>query len=468
MIKNYTLLAVAILAVLLNHSCRAAEAVQPNFVVIVTDDQRYDMLGCTGHPVLKTPHIDRLAREGMLFRNFFDATPLCSPSRACYLTGLYAHRHGVTNNDRLGLDIISHALMTFPRRLREKGYETAFLGKWHMGGDDSRRPGFDRWVSFRGQGVYLDGVVNDDGVVRQLDGYMTDYLNQQAVDFVRRPRKKPFCLVVAHKAVHVPYLPAPRHEKLYPDYHFRPPKPPADDLASKPVMQRRPKRKVWYEMEGVAPEPAEPRRGRGTDPASVVRDQMRCLTAVDEGVGQLLKALERTGQLDHTFFCYTSDNGYLMGEHGQMDAKRWAYDESVRVPLVVRYPAMIKPGTVCDRLTVNVDLAPTILAIAGVKPVTPMHGQSLVPLFRDPAAPGRSAVLTEYFLEKVAPKVPSWQAVRSARWKYIHYTDSSDWDELYDLQKDPHEIHNLASDAAAAEPLAAMKRELQRLRDATP
>jgi len=190
---------------------------------------------------------------------------------------------------------------------------------------------------------------------------------------------------------------------------------------------------------------------------------MRCIVSVDEGLGQLLDALRESGQLDRTAIFYTSDYGYLMGEHGQMDAKRWAYEESVRLPLLVRYPALIKPGSVCDRLTVNVDLAPTILALAGVKPVTPMHGQSLVPLFRDPAAPWRSAVLTEYFLEKVVPLVPLWQAARTDRWKYIHYTDNSDWDELYDLQADPKEQRNLAHDPAAQEQLAVMKRELQRL-----
>ncbi len=194
---------------------------------------------------------------------------------------------------------------------------------------------------------------------------------------------------------------------------------------------------------------------------------MRCIAGVDEGVGQLLAALKDSGQLDRTAVFYTSDNGYLMGEHGQMDAKRWAYEDSVRVPLLVRYPPLIKAGTVYNQLTVNVDLAPTVLELAGVKPMVPMHGQSLVPLFRDRAAAWRSAVLTEYFLEKVAPQVPPWQAVRTDRWKYIHYTENNDWDELYDLEKDAKEERNLIRDPAAAESLAAMKRELQRLLNAT-
>jgi N-acetylglucosamine-6-sulfatase len=446
---------------------QAAEAVRPNIVLVVTDDQRYDMLGCTGHPVAQTPNIDRLAREGMLFRSFFAATPLCSPSRASYLTGLYPHRHGVINNDKLGLDVISHTLMTFPRQLRAAGYQTAFIGKWHMGPDDSRRPGFDRWVSFKGQGAYLDGVVNEDGVRRQLDGHVTDYLNKQAVEWVGRKRDKPFCLIVAHKAVHAPYLPAPRHEPLYADYTYVPPRVAGGDRAGKPALTRQVARQKFYELEGVAPEPGEPRRGRGNDPAGVVRDQLRCLAGVDEGLGGLLQALKAAGQLDRTVILYTSDNGYLMGEHGQMDAKRWAYEESVRLPLLVRYPPRVKPGTVCDRLTVNVDLAPTILELAGVKPVVPLHGRSLVPLFRDPAAAWRSAVLTEYFLEKVAPRVPPWQAVRTERWKYVRYPENAGWDELYDLEADPKEERNLVRDPAATERLGEMRKELQRLLAAT-
>ncbi len=458
-------LALALLG--LNAGRGLADPVRPNFILIVTDDQRYDMLGCTGHPAAKTPNIDRLAREGALFRRFYDATPLCSPSRASILTGHYPHKHGVINNDKLGLEVISHALMTFPRLLRMAGYETAFVGKWHMGIDDSRRPGFDRWYSFKGQGAYIDGVVNDDGVSRQLDGHMTDHINRQALEWLGRKRDKPFCLIVAHKAVHAPYLPAPRHDKLYADYTFVPPKVAAGDRASKPVMNRALPKVKPFELEGVAPEPGEPRGERGKDPASVVRDQLRCLAGVDEGVGQLLDALKASGQLERTAIFYTSDNGFLLGEHGQMDDKRWAYEPSVRVPLLVRYPALIRAGTVYDQLTVNVDLAPTILEMAGVQPIVPQHGRSLVPLFRDPSAPWRTAVLTEYFLEKVAPRVPAWQSVRTERWRYIRYPENAAWDELYDLHADPGEERNIAGDMAAREARTAMSAELEKLLKAT-
>ena len=315
-----------LLAIVLLLSCLAVPSVEtcaadapPNIVFVMTDDQRWDQLGCTGHPVLQTPHIDRIASEGASFNNFFVCTPLCSPSRASFLTGLYPHKHQVINNDKLGLDVISHTLMTFPRQLRENGYETAFVGKWHMGLDDSRRPGFDNWVSFKGQGVYIDGVVNDNGSRRQLRGNMTDYLNRRAVEFVRQPHERPFCLYLSHKAVHAPFLPAERHEELYSDYEFQVPPHDKEDLAGKPVMTRAVPRINHLELEGVAPEPAEPRRGRGRDAHSVVRDQLRCLASVDEGIGELFAALEDTDQLDNTVFIYTSDNGFLMGEHGRFN-----------------------------------------------------------------------------------------------------------------------------------------------------
>ena len=443
----------------------AAEVDRPNIVFVITDDRRYDYLGCAGHPVLKTPHIDRIAREGAIFRNFFVVTPLCSPSRATFLTGLYPHAHRIINNDRIGLDAISHTLVTFPRMLREAGYETAFVGKWHMGSDDSRRPGFDRWVSFRGQGIYVDGVVNEDGRQVQLTGHMADYLNDQAVQFIERPRAKPFALYLAHKGVHRPYLPTWRHDHLYTRYWFEPPAFPKSDLAGKPALTRRVDEKVdVLRMEGAVPEPAEPRRGRGTSPQEVVRDQFRCIADVDEGVGRIFEALERTKQLDNTVLIFTSDNGYLMGEHGLFDNKRWAYEPSIRVPFVARYPKRIKPGTSIDAMVVNVDVAPTLLELAGAKPYVRMHGRSFVPLLGgDQKVPWRTSFLAEYFTEKVGPRVQDWQAVRTGRWKYIHYPALQGMDELYDLVDDPNEWKNRIADPEARTTLDDLRGELKRL-----
>ena len=442
----------------------AARTRRPNIVFVITDDQRWDSLGVTGHPFARTPHIDRLAREGVLFRNSFVTTPLCSPSRASFLTGQYARRHRVVNNDRLGQDVISHTLETFPRRLREAGYETAFVGKWHMGFDDSRRPGFDHWVSFKGQGVYLDPVLNIDGRQIQFDGHMTDILNRRALEFVARPHAKPFLLILAHKALHVPYLPTKRHESLYAGARYVPPASADEDLSGKPALRRAVEPVDWAAVEGVAPEPPESRRGRGRDRDSVVRDQLRTLAAVDEGVGRLLDALRKRGQLDNTVFVFTSDNGYLLGEHGQFDNKRFAYEESIRVPFIVRYPPLAAAGRTVEALTLNIDVAPTLVELAGADPLEEAQGRSLVPLLRGGAQAGwRDSFLAEYFLEKVAPRAPAWQAVRTTRWKYIRYTELEGMDELYDLQSDPHETRNLIDDPAARPDLARMREELDRL-----
>jgi len=437
---------------------------RPNIVFVIADDLRHDALGVTGSKFAKTPHLDRLAAEGARFTNFFCATPLCSPSRASFLTGLYAHTHRVINNDKIGLTEISHTLMTWPRLLRESGYETAFVGKWHMGLDDSRRPGFDHWVSFKGQGVYIDPVVNYNGESRQLRGYMTDYLNQEAVNYVRRKHSRPFVLYVSHKAVHIPYLPAMRHDKLHaelPAFELKPP--PPGDLEGKPMLTRKLEERVdVLRIEGATPEPAEPRRGRGRTPDAVFKDQLRCLASVDDGIGMLRKALAETGQLDNTMFIFTGDNGYLMGEHGLFDNKRLAYEPSIRLPFLLRYPKLVKPGVVRDHLTLNIDVMPTMLALAGVEWPEKVHGRSFLPILKDPQSPWRDSFLTEYFLEKVGVRFPDWQAVRTRQWKYIHYPTLQGMDELYHLAEDPEELRNRIQDPAAASTLQELRQLLRK------
>ena len=440
---------------------------RPNIIFIITDDQRADWLGAAGHPHLQTPNIDRLAEEGAMFTNFYTTTPLCSPSRASFLTGQYPHTHGVINNDKLGLDVISHTLMTFPRRLREEGYETAFIGKWHMGLDDSRRPGFDHWISFKGQGLYIDPVVNVNGESRQLDGYMTDYLNEEAAAFVAQPHSEPVLLYLSHKAVHYPFLPAARHDTLYDDVAYSPPPLDEADLTGKPAIRRQIEPFDHFQLEGVAPEPVQSRRGRGRDESSILRDQMRALASVDEGVGLLLEALERSGTLDETIIIFTSDNGYLLGEHGRFTDKRFAYEESIRIPFVVRYPALIEAGTRIDEMALNVDVAPTLLELAGVEPVSRMHGRSLLPLFSGRDVEWRGAILAEHFFEKVVPAAPAWKAVRTEEWKYIHYPDLDGMDELYNLSADPRELRNVIADPAAQDTLMALQAQLDRLLEAT-
>jgi len=437
----------ALLLICFTLAAAAPQRGRPNIVFILTDDQRWDALQSAGHPFVQTPNIDRIGHEGARFRNAFVTTPLCSPSRASFLTGLYVHSHQVVGNGNNNAR--SHELVTFPRLLHDAGYETAYFGKWHMGNDDSPRPGFDRWVSFKGQGQYVDPVLNEDGAAAKVPGYITDLLTDRAVEFIRRDHTKPFLVYLAHKAVHGPFTPAERHRALYESAAITRAPNAQDTLAGKPALRR----------------PADNPAGTGPGDA-VIRNQLRALVAVDEGVGRILKSLEETGRLDDTVVVFASDNGYFWGEHGLGD-KRAAYEESIRIPLLVRYPKRVKAGKVLDAPVLNVDLAPTLLELAGAPPLARGHGRSFAALLGGGRAAWRTSFLAEYFAEPQFPRIPSWQAVRGERWKYIHYTELDGMDELYDLKADPGELQNRIGDPAAAAALRAMKEELERLRKAS-
>lgn len=439
---------------------------RPNIVFILIDDLRWDELGIAGHPFIKTPHIDRIAREGARFRNAFMTTPLCSPSRASFLTGQYAHTHGITDNtDR---SAASHQLVTFPRLLHDAGYETAFIGKWHMGNDDRPRPGFDRWVSFRGQGTYRDPEINEDGRSVKPTGYITDILTGYAVEFIKRRREKPFLVYLAHKAIHPEvtqnndgsvnladaeqFIPAERHKTLYASRKIprranygRAPK-------GKPSLERR--------IGNLPP----------LGPSTVTRDaailgRQRSLAAIEDGVGEIIRALKETGQLDDTVIVFTSDNGYFYGEHGLSVERRLAYEESIRMPLHIRYPKVVKAGTVRDEFALNIDMAPTLLELAGVDAPDGMQGRSLVPLLQGKRPAWRESFLIEYYSDKVFPRMlqMGYKAVRNSRWKYIHYLELEGMDELYDLKNDPYEMKNLVGKPNVERALAGMQREMERL-----
>jgi len=429
---------------------------QPNFVVVVVDDLRWDELGCSGHPFARTPHIDRVAYEGARFRNAFCTTPLCSPARACLLTGRYTHRHGILDNTNRSEQ--SHRLRTFPRLLQAAGYETAFIGKWHMGNDDSARPGFDEWVGLPGQGTSFDPSVNVNGTRVSRSGHTTDVLNEYALRFVQRHRDKPFCLYLAHKALHPElvqrddgsisdasagrFLPAKRHERLYQHEPIPRRLNTLDTLEGKPALQRR--------LGDLPPLSRE----TGT-PDETIRDRLRMLAGVDEGVGQLLQTLMDTQQLDRTVFIFTSDHGYWYGEHGLSAERRLAYEEGIRVPLLIRYPLLVTPGRLIDEMTLSIDLAPTILELAGVGAEQGSDGRSLRPLLSGAVVSDwRSSFLIEYNSDTVFPRMHKmgYQAVRTARWKYIHYRELEGMHELYDLLLDPYEMTNLI-DAPSAQPV---------------
>ena len=438
----------------------------PNIVFILIDDLRWDDLGIAGHPFLKTPNIDRIGREGALFRNAFITAPLCSPSRASFLTGQYAHTHGITDN--VNRSAASHQLITFPFLLRQSGYTTAFIGKWHMGNDDSQRPGFDRWVSFKGQGSYIDPEINEDGKELRAKGYITDLLSGYAIEFIKRRHDKPYLVYLAHKAIHPEvmqhddgsvnladaerFIPAERHRSLFTGKKIprrasamRPP-------TGKPALERK--------IGDLPPLGAN----TATRDESVL-GRLRSLIAIEEGVGEILRALKETNQLDNTVIVFTSDNGYFYGEHGLSVERRLAYEESIRMPLLIRYPKAIKAATVRDEFALNIDLAPTLLELAGVSGPTRMEGRSLVPLLNGTKTEWRKSFLIEYYSDKVFPRIRQmgYKAVRNERWKYIHYFELEGMDELYDLKADPYEMTNIIRQPRAARIVDGMKREMERL-----
>jgi N-acetylglucosamine-6-sulfatase len=446
--------------------CEAGETPGPNIVFILADDLRFDDLGCMGHPFVKTPNIDRIAREGALFKNAFATTPLCSPSRASILTGLYAHKHGVRDNTDNA--VRSHKLVTFLAILQRLGYATAFIGKWHMGTDDAPRPGIDHWAGLKGQGQYEGPELNVNGQTRKFSGYATDVLNDQAVAFIKAPRDGPFVLYLSHKAVHPnleqradgtisdptasKFTPAERHKSLYTGGKIpRRPNALFDKLEGKPALMRQ-----------IGNLPPLSQATGTTD--EVVRDRLRMLMSVDEGVGQILSALEKTKQLDNTMVIFTSDHGYFYGEHGLSVERRLAYEETARIPLLVRYPPFVKAKTTVAPLVLTLDIAPTLIEVAGGA-AQEMHGRSFLPLLKGDQTPLRESFLIEYFSDTVFERMHKmgYQAIRTPYWKYIRYTDLVGMDELYDLEADPYEMRNRIGDAGVQQTLRELQQELERL-----
>ena len=451
----------------LAEAAETAQSTRPNVIVILVDDLRWDDLGCAGHPFARTPNIDRIAREGARFRNAFCTTPLCSPVRASLLTGLYTRNHGILDNTNRSE--ASHRLKTFPQSLQRAGYETAYIGKWHMGNDDSARPGFDHWVGVKGQGTSFDPVLNVDGQQTKFRGHTTDVLNSNAIRFLRKKRDKPFCLYLAHKALDpelvqyddgsisdpsaAKFMPAKRHEKLYSDDAVPRRLNIIDSLTGKPALQR----KI-----GDLP-PLSQATGTSDE---TVRDRLRMLAAVDDGIGQIFSNLYELAQIDKTLLVFVSDHGYWYCEHGLSVERRLAYDEALRIPLLVRYPPTIPAGHVVDKMALSIDLAPTVLELTGTKTSNPVDGRSLTPLLTaQTPIDWRNSFLVEYNTDTVFPRVfkMGYKAIRTTRWKYIRYNGLNGMDELYDLKADPYELRNTIDDPQAKPVLNRLQTELDTL-----
>jgi len=448
---------------LLANESRAAGARQavsrPNILFILTDDQRWDAMSCMGHPFVKTPNMDRIAREGARFANAFVTTSLCSPSRASFLTGTHAHRHGVYTNESIDP---TPSTPTFPMLLDRRGYETAFVGKWHMARQADPRPGFDYWLSFSGQGKYQDPALNENGRAFKAKGYMTDLLTDYAVKWLRRPRTSPFCLILSHKAVHGPFTPADRHRQMYTDVEVPRPASFDDTYKGKPEWYRRAitygtRRKDWIQNRNKpVPDELPPREWNPRQKHML--NYYRALLAVDEGIGKVLDTLAERGVLDNTVVVFAGDNGYFHGEHRRGD-KRLIYDEALRIPFLIRYPKLVEPGTVIDKIALNIDLAPTLLDLAGVAAPRTVQGRSLRPLLTGKKVDWRQRFLYTYFQEAWQPGMPTMLAVRTETWKYARYPEIDDIEELYDLRSDPREMHNLIESHADSEILATLRKK---------
>jgi N-acetylglucosamine-6-sulfatase len=439
-------------------SAQAASPAPRNVVFILSDDHRYDLMSFmkSAPSFLKTPNLDRMAKQGAHVKNAFVTTSLCSPSRASILTGQYAHRHGVVDNT----SPIPPGTVFFPEYLQQAGYRTGYVGKWHMGEDaqsDMPRKGFDHWVSFRGQGTYFDPLLNVNGERRQFKGYTTDIITDQALEWLKRQREsrdgKPFFLYVAHKATHAEFQPAPRHRGRYSAAAVPRPATMANTEANyrgKPAWVRA-QRGSWHGVDYMY--------HGAMEFDQFYRAYAETVLALDDGVGRVLDYLDKSGLSRNTIVVYMSDNGFVLGEHGLID-KRHAYEESIRVPMLIYAPGMVRPGTTIETMVRNIDIAPTLLELAGARARHLIDGRSVLPAIRGERMPSAGEMLYEYYWEYAFPHTPTTFALRGDRYKYIYYHGVWDTNELYDLQTDPEERVNLIGIPTSQDTVNAMRERL--------
>lgn len=429
---------------------------RPNFLFIYTDDQRWDAMGVVQReqgerarfPWFTTPNLDRLAAEGVRFRNAFVTLSLCAPSRSAFLTGRYNHANGVIDNHTpFPTNNVTHATL-----LRAAGYKTAYIGKFHHGAQRGPRPGFDYSASFIGQGRYEDCPFEINGVTTETKGWVDDVSTDFAIEFMKQNKGKPFSVVVGFKACHGPTTPPERAKNRFEGEKSR----------AVPNMDV----KAIYRAPADQPRSKAEAAGTFTNDRNINLNYLRCISAADDNLGRLHQALDDLGLAARTVVVFTSDNGFYNGEHGLGD-KRSAYEESLRVPMLVRCPQLFAPGQVRDEMVLNIDLAPTLLDLAGVKIPKAMQGRSWKPLLTGKQPKWRQSFLAEYFYERGFTGTPTLLAVRTADTKLIRYPGHDEWTELFDLVNDPYEIRNLARDPAHKDLLKRMNTEFERQVKAT-
>ncbi|HYG74006.1 MAG TPA: sulfatase [Planctomycetota bacterium] len=470
--RFFRLLVLSVLLFCMSAALHAQDK-RPNVLFMLCDDLRPDALGCYGSPHVKTPNIDQLAATGVRFANTFCTTSLCSPSRASILTGLYAHKHGVRDN----FTELPAELPHWPRRLKENGYATAYIGKWHMGeNNDSPRPGFDTFITHKGQGKYFDTEWNINGGNSEVKrGYYTTVVTDMALDWLRSPQAaaKPWALCIGHKAPHSFYLPEEKYAKAFENVRV-----PYPDTASK--LETKP---AWikdrlYTWHGIYGPLFEWRKKFPDDRPEAVKDfenmthaYWGTVLSVDDSVGRLVEHLKAAGQLENTIIVFMGDNGLLNGEHGMVD-KRTMHEPSIRIPLIVRFPGLSREPRVVDKQTLTLDIAPSILELCAAPPIENIHGKSWVKLVREGDTAWRNAWFYEYNYEKQFPYTPNVRGIRTDQYKFIHYPHGDGKEdrhmaELYDLKADPEERNNLIKDTQYAATVKTLKEELAKLMSAS-
>lgn len=442
-----------------------------NVIFILSDDHRYDFMGFMNKiPGLQTPNMDRMAREGAHLQNAFVTTSLCSPSRASILTGEYAHTHTIVDNNAT----MPPGLTFFPEYLQKQGYQTGFFGKWHMGEkDDQPEPGFNQWVSFKGQGVYYNATFNVNGKeVKQAEGsYTTDRLTDYTLDWLNSLKKgQPFFAYLSHKGVHAEFEPAKRHEGIYKDMPvITPPSMylTATDSSKRYGQETKPSTTVnlkdipeWVRKQRYSWHGVDYMYNGQIKFDDFYRHYGETLLSVDESIGRVMAWLKEKGLEENTLVIYMGDNGFQFGEHGLID-KRDMYEASMRVPLLAWSPSIIKPATKVPQMVLNIDIAPTVLELAGISKPKQMQGVSFLPLLKqEKIGSWRDKVFYEYYWEWAFPQTPTMFGVRTDRYKYIFNQGVWDTNELYDLQEDPHEMNNLIRDPKSQPIAKALKKEL--------
>ncbi len=444
-------------------------APRPNIVFIMSDDHAAHAISAYGSKLIKTPNIDRLAKEGMKFENCFVTNSICTPSRAAILTGKYAHINGVPVFNHI--DNMQPMLQKY---LQQAGYYTGMVGKWHLGGNDPQRPsdgkpvGFDYWNILPGQGAYFNPVMIDNGNRRTIEGYTTDIITDLAIDFLHiRPKEKPFFLMYHHKAPHRNWQPDEKHRRQFENIIVPEPATFNDDYNGKSDASRQATMRIDRDLNDndLKMKPPPELSGDGLKKwkyQRYMRDYLACIAAVDDNIGRFLDWLDRNRLTENTIVIYTSDQGFFLGEHNFFD-KRFMYEESLRMPFLIRWPGRIKAGTVSKGMILNVDFAPTMLASAGAKVPADMQGRSFLPLLEGRMPKDwRNAMYYRYY-HPGHHNVAAHYGIRDSRYKLIYFNKLDQW-ELYDLQKDPREMHNVYKDPAYAKIVERLKSEMYRLK----